>query len=65
MSSKNGMMPLAVLLKRELTIERIDNPKILHGQAFESRKGEDFVLLKTDCQRMRGDDSSTFSVFGV
>ncbi|XP_068641474.1 probable protein phosphatase 2C 12 isoform X2 [Aristolochia californica] len=65
MSSKNGMVPLAVLLKRELTNEKIENPDILHGQANQSKKGEDFTLSKTECQRVPGDGSTTFSVFGL
>ncbi|XP_068636666.1 probable protein phosphatase 2C 12 [Aristolochia californica] len=65
MSSKNGMVPLAVLLKRELTNEKIENPDNLHGQANQSKKGEDFTLLKTECQRVPGDGSTTFSVFGL
>ena len=58
-------VPLAVLLRRELTNEKIENPDILHGQACKSRKGEDFALVKTDCQRVPGDGVTTFSVFAV
>ncbi|KAL5982435.1 hypothetical protein ACLOJK_016506 [Asimina triloba] len=66
MSTRNEcMVPLAVLLKRELTSEKIENPDILHGQASESKKGEDFTLLKMECQRVPGDGNTTFSVFGL
>lgn len=58
-------VPLSVLLKRELANEKVDNPEIQHGQASQSKKGEDFTLLKTECQRARGDGVATFSVFGV
>eukprot|EP00268_Persea_americana_P056602 TRINITY_DN6696_c0_g2_i8.p1 TRINITY_DN6696_c0_g2~~TRINITY_DN6696_c0_g2_i8.p1 ORF type:complete len:245 (-),score=54.73 TRINITY_DN6696_c0_g2_i8:858-1592(-) len=58
-------VPLAVLLRRELTNEKIENPDILHGQACKSRKGEDFALVKTDCQRVPGDGVTTFSVFAL
>lgn len=58
-------MPLGILLKRELSTERVENPEILHGQANQSKKGEDFTLIKTECQRIPGDDSATFSVFGL
>ncbi|XXG70828.1 hypothetical protein AAC387_Pa07g0223 [Persea americana] len=58
-------VPLAVLLKRELTNEKIQNPDILHGQASHSKKEEDFTLLKTDCQRVPGDGVTTFSVFAL
>ncbi|OVA10454.1 Protein phosphatase 2C (PP2C)-like domain [Macleaya cordata] len=67
MSTRNEhhMVPLAVLLKRELNNEKIENPDILHGQASQSKKGEDFTLLKTECERIPGDGSTTFSVFGL
>lgn len=58
-------VPLSVLLKRELASERIEKPEIVHGQAGQSKKGEDFTLLKAECQRMVGDGVSTYSVFGV
>ncbi|KAF2324401.1 hypothetical protein GH714_013642 [Hevea brasiliensis] len=56
-------VPLSVLLKRELANERIEKPEISHGQASQSKKGEDFTLLKTECQRVG--DGSTYSVFGL
>ncbi|PIA56426.1 hypothetical protein AQUCO_00700626v1 [Aquilegia coerulea] len=59
------MVPLAVLLKRELSNEKIEKPDLIHGQANQSKKGEDFTLLKTECQRVPGDGASTFSVFGL
>uniref|UniRef100_A0A1D1ZFQ4 protein-serine/threonine phosphatase n=2 Tax=Anthurium amnicola TaxID=1678845 RepID=A0A1D1ZFQ4_9ARAE len=59
------MVPLAVLLKRELTNEKIENPEILPGFASQSKKGEDFTLVKTECQRFAGDGVSTFSVFAL
>ncbi|XP_057425478.1 probable protein phosphatase 2C 12 [Lotus japonicus] len=58
-------VPLSVLLKRELASERIEKPEIVHGQAGQSKKGEDFTLLKAECQRMVGDGVSTYSVFGL
>ncbi|KAB1220365.1 putative protein phosphatase 2C 12 [Morella rubra] len=67
MSTRNDhhTVPLSVLLKRELASERIERPEIVHGQASQSKKGEDFTLLKTECQRMVGDGVSTYSVFGL
>ncbi|KAK1301287.1 putative protein phosphatase 2C 12 [Acorus calamus] len=59
------MVPLAVLLKRELTNEKIEMPDILYGQANQSKKGEDYILLKTECQRVPGDGVTTFSVFAL
>ncbi|KAJ3676994.1 hypothetical protein LUZ60_002718 [Juncus effusus] len=58
-------VPLAVLLKRELTSERAERPDVLYGQAKQSKKGEDFTLLKTQCERVPGDGSTTFSVFAL
>ncbi|XP_077213783.1 putative protein phosphatase 2C 12 isoform X1 [Tasmannia lanceolata] len=64
MSTKNNhMVPLAVLLKRELSNEKIENPDILYGQANQSKKGEDFTL--TECQCVPGDGVTTFSAFGL
>lgn len=66
MSSKNDhMVPLGLLLQRESTNEKIDKPEILHGQASQIKKGEDFTMFKTECQRIPGDGTTTFSVFGV
>ncbi|KAJ8772858.1 hypothetical protein K2173_028035 [Erythroxylum novogranatense] len=58
-------VPLSVLLKRELAHEQVEKPEILHGQANQSKKGEDFTLLKTECQRVVGDGVTTYSVFGL
>ncbi|KAE8100652.1 hypothetical protein FH972_018530 [Carpinus fangiana] len=63
--SEHHTVPLSVLLKRELANERIERPEIVHGQASQSKKGEDFTLLKTECQRVVGDGVSTYSVFGL
>lgn len=61
------MVPLAVLLRREITSEKMERPDVLHGQASQSKKGEDFTLLKTDCRRVPGDrdPDAIFSVFAV
>lgn len=58
-------LPLGILLKQELSSERIEVPDIIYGQANQSKKGEDFTFLKTECERVPGDGLSTFSVFGV
>ncbi|KAJ4965036.1 hypothetical protein NE237_016885 [Protea cynaroides] len=63
--SERQMVPLAVLLRRELTNEKIEKPDIIHGQANQSKKGEDFTFVKTECQRVPGDGQTTFSVFGL
>ncbi|WCJ35402.1 Protein phosphatase 2C family protein [Euphorbia peplus] len=58
-------IPLAVLLRRELAHERVENPEFVYGQASQSKKGEDFTLIKTECQRVVGDGVSTYNVFGL
>lgn len=68
MQSKSGdhqTVPLSVLLKRELANEKIERPEISHGQASQSKKGEDFTFIKTECQRVLGDGVTTYSVFTV
>ncbi|KAG6512750.1 hypothetical protein ZIOFF_030879 [Zingiber officinale] len=61
----DGMVPLAVLLRREMSWERIENPDIIYGEASESKKGEDFTLVMTECQRVPRRPDTTFSVFAV
>ncbi|KAL2346396.1 hypothetical protein Fmac_000396 [Flemingia macrophylla] len=65
--SAHQTVPLSVLLKRELANEKFEKPEVVlvHGQASENKKGEDFTLLKTECQRVVGDGVSTYSVFGL
>lgn len=58
------MVPLAALISRELRNERMDKPCLRYGCAAQSKKGEDFFLIKTDCQRVTG-SPSTFSIFAV
>jgi len=67
MSSKgeHQTVPLSVLLKREVAQEKIERPEIFHGQANQSKKGEDLTLVKTECQRVAGDGVSTYSVFAL
>ncbi|WOL08782.1 putative protein phosphatase 2C 12 [Canna indica] len=66
MAAKMGRaMPLALLLKKELSSEKIENPDIVFGQASQTKKGEDFTFLKVECARMPGDGVATFSVFAL
>lgn len=64
-NNEHRTVPLSVLLKRELANEKVEKPEIVHGQANQSKKGEDFTLLKNECQRALGDGVTTFSVYGV
>ncbi|XP_074570906.1 putative protein phosphatase 2C 12 [Curcuma longa] len=59
------MVPLAVLLRRETSSEKMERPDVLHGQASQSKKGEDFTLIETALQRDPGDSDATFSVFAL
>ncbi|XAR61869.1 Phosphoprotein phosphatase [Bertholletia excelsa] len=63
--SEHQTVSLSMLLKRELAGEKIERSVINHGQASQSKKGEDFTLLKTECQRVAGDGVSTYSVFAL
>ncbi|KAL4586648.1 hypothetical protein LXL04_011289 [Taraxacum kok-saghyz] len=56
---------LAALMSRELRSEKMEKPCVRYGCAAQSRKGEDYFMMKTDCQRLHGNPSSTFSVFGI
>lgn len=59
------LVPLAALISRELKNERMEKPTVRYGSAAQSRKGEDYFLMRTDCQRVLGNPSSSFSVFAV
>lgn len=64
-NGEHQTIPLSVLLKRELANEKVLTPAIGHGQAGQSKKGEDFTFHKTECQRIAGDGVSTYSVFAL
>ncbi|KAJ4781032.1 Phosphatase 2C family protein [Rhynchospora pubera] len=59
------MVPLAALIKEEARSEKLEKPLLRYGCASQSKKGEDFFLMKTDCVRASGNPSSTFAVFAV
>ncbi|KAH7650684.1 Protein-serine/threonine phosphatase protein [Dioscorea alata] len=61
-----GLVPLAALISRELKSEKIERPLVRYGCAAQSKKGEDYFLMRPDCQRIPGNpSSSTFSVFAI
>ncbi|XAR64060.1 Phosphoprotein phosphatase [Bertholletia excelsa] len=62
---ENQSIPLSVLLKRESANEKIESPEISHGQAGQSKKGEDFTFYKAECQSVAGDEVATYSVFAL
>lgn len=59
------LVPLAALISRELKDMKMEKTTVRYGSAAQSRKGEDYFLIKTDCQRVPGNPSTSFSVFGV
>lgn len=65
MKPKSPLVPLGTLLGRELRTEKVENPTIKYGQAALAKKGEDYFLIKPDCQRIPGNPSTSFSVFAV
>jgi hypothetical protein len=76
MTSTVGIMDSGLALPQGMSLDSIligevknevmkDYPILSCGLFLQSKKGEDFSLVKTDCQRVLGDGSSTYSVFGV
>ncbi|XP_072967283.1 probable protein phosphatase 2C 3 [Typha angustifolia] len=61
----HDLVPLAALIKEELKSEKMEKPCVRYGCAAQSKKGEDYFLMKTDCLRVPGNPSSSFSVFSV
>ncbi|KAG5549063.1 hypothetical protein RHGRI_014435 [Rhododendron griersonianum] len=65
MKPKPPLVPLGTLIGRELRTEKVENPTIKYGQAALAKKGEDYFLIKPDCQRISGNPSTSFSVFAI
>ncbi|XP_058182522.1 probable protein phosphatase 2C 15 isoform X2 [Rhododendron vialii] len=61
----HNLVPLAALISREMRSEKMEKPTLRYGYAAQSRKGEDYFLMKTDCQRIQGNAASAFSVFAI
>ncbi|XP_021900435.1 probable protein phosphatase 2C 5 [Carica papaya] len=62
---KSPLVPLATLIGREVRNEKVEKPFVKYGQAALAKKGEDYFLIKPDCQRIPGNPSTTFSVFAI
>ncbi|XP_074274893.1 putative protein phosphatase 2C 15 [Silene latifolia] len=62
---QHDLIPLAALISREMKNEKMEKPNVKYGHAGQSKKGEDYIFVRTDCQRVPGNVSSTFSVFAV
>ncbi|KAJ9557212.1 hypothetical protein OSB04_011826 [Centaurea solstitialis] len=65
MKSKPPLVPLGTLIRRELRHGNVEKPSVNHGQAALAKKGEDYFLIKPDCQRVPGNPSTSFSVFAI
>lgn len=65
MRQKPSLVALGTLIGRELRGEKIEKPTIKYGQAALAKKGEDYFLIKPDCQRIPGNPSTSLSVFAV
>lgn len=65
MKQKPQPVPLGTLIGRELRNEKLEKPTVKYGQAALAKKGEDYFLIKPDCQRVPGNPSTSFSVFAV
>ncbi|CAH2066160.1 unnamed protein product [Thlaspi arvense] len=60
-----NLVPLAALISRETKAAKMEKPIVRFGQAAQSRKGEDYFLINTDCLRVPSNTSTTFSVFAI
>ncbi|XP_059630726.1 probable protein phosphatase 2C 15 isoform X2 [Cornus florida] len=61
----HSLVPLAALIRREMKNEKMEKPTVRYRNAAQSRKGEDYFMMKTDCQRIPGNPSSAYSVFAI
>ncbi|KAK8501642.1 hypothetical protein V6N13_009640 [Hibiscus sabdariffa] len=62
---KPPLVPLATLIGRELRNEKVEKPFVKFGQAGLAKKGEDYFLIKLDCERVPGNPDTSFSVFAI
>ncbi|PKU83355.1 putative protein phosphatase 2C 33 [Dendrobium catenatum] len=56
---------LATLIGRELRGYKTEKPLVCYGHAGLAKRGEDYFLIKPDCQRIPGNPSTSFSVFAI
>ena len=61
------LVPLATLIGEEIRKNGKDpgEPVITYGHAGLAKRGEDYFLIKCDCQRFLNGPSPSFSVFAV
>uniref|UniRef100_A0A1J3K3U1 protein-serine/threonine phosphatase n=1 Tax=Noccaea caerulescens TaxID=107243 RepID=A0A1J3K3U1_NOCCA len=60
-----NLVPLAALISSETKAAKMEKPFVRYGQAAQSRKGEDYFLIKTDSLRVPSSSSTAFSVFAI
>ncbi|KAL8205896.1 hypothetical protein R6Q57_009447 [Mikania cordata] len=65
MTTVSPLVPLGTLIGRELRHGNVEKPTVNYGQAALAKKGEDYFLIKPDCQRIPGNPSTSFSVFAI
>ncbi|XP_016458301.1 putative protein phosphatase 2C 5 [Nicotiana tabacum] len=65
MKQKAAPVPLGTLISRELRNDNVEKPTVKYGQAGLAKKGEDYFLVRPDCQRIPGNTSTYFSVFAI
>lgn len=58
-------LPLGSLLPSEELQMEDEYPMLSHGQVMQTLKEEDFTFVKTDCERVPGDPSTTFAAFAI
>nr|GMD13563.1 probable protein phosphatase 2C 5 [Ipomoea batatas] len=59
-------VPLGTLIGRELRNEsKVEKPTVKYGQAALAKKGDDYFLIKPDCQRISGSSTTSFSIFAI
>ncbi|CAM8942694.1 unnamed protein product [Rhodiola kirilowii] len=63
--TKDTPVPLGTLISREFRKGAVEKPLIKYGNAALAKKGEDYFLVKLNCERVPGDPSTTFSVFAI
>ena len=60
---RHHMVPLASLIDQELRHEKFEKPCIRYGYVAQPKKGEDYFIIKTNCQRIpRNSSTSYFSL---
>lgn len=64
-SERPQPIALGTLIGRELRGHKNEKPLVCYGHAGLAKRGEDYFLIKPDCQRIPGNPSTLFSVFAI